>query len=174
MPKPSRHHETIPERPSVAPFSPARGDAPSTARLDVGESSLEVSCDHATAVCIRFGGSSEIALLAPAGDVTHWCAETSVLLEVTLAVASGDELQIRSPMLVGADGRCMSIVRRVTDAGSELSLVVAASPTSMQRDSWELALGATRAELMDLLAALRGASGGAGMPDDTKSTDSGR
>lgn len=172
MPKPSRHDETISKRPSVAPFSPTLADTPSSARLDVGGSSLEVSCDHASAVCISFGGSPGIALLASPGDVTHWCAETSVLLEVTLAVASDDELQIRSPMLVGADGRCMSLVRRVTDAGSELSLVVAASASSMQRDSRELVLGATRAELMDLLAVLRGASGRAGVPD-TKATDSG-
>jgi len=79
-------------------------------------------------------------------------------------VARGDELQIRSPMLVGQDGRCMSIVRHITEVGSDYLLAVASTPASMQRDERELALSVTEGELKDVLAVLRGASATVRLP----------
>ena len=165
MRRDSARHKAISETPAAArQYSPAPNEESSSVSLHLSETTIEVSRQGRGPVCLRFGVSTAHPLAVAERDVTHWCAETSVLLEVTLVVTRGDELQIRSPMLVGEDGRCLAIVRRITEAGSEFSLALATSATAMQQDSRELTICLTASELKDVLAILRGASAASQLP----------
>jgi len=119
-----------------------------------------------TEVVARFelAGRDVEPLALQGSDVTHWCSETSVLLEVTLEVAAGDEVSVRSPMLVGSGNLCMSLTRRITSSASELVVSVATSPGSMARSELLASVEATTEEVRLLLTALERAAVAATMP----------
>ena len=135
------------------------------AALRVGAAEVLVGVGG-TAVVARFEvGEEHVEPLAFQGsDVTHWCSETSVLMEVTLDVAAGDEVSVRSPMLVGSGDRCLSLTRRIMSTGSELVVSVATSPGSMARSELLASVEATTEEVRLLLTALERAAVAATMP----------
>lgn len=143
-------------------YSPQHA-APGTTCVSVGGEVVGVATAGGGAVEVALGGEFGVRSFAPA-DVTRWCAETSVLMEVTLETSVGDEVRIRTPMLVGAGGFCIALVRHDTTDGSDFVIAAAVSASAMARDEHVCALRASPDEARTLLAALESAAAAATKP----------
>jgi hypothetical protein len=110
-------------------------------------------------VTVALGEDDARPLTFPAVNVTRWCAETSVLIEVTLEAPVRDELRIRSPMLVGDCARVMALFREFANGTSSFVIAVASSPSALAREEYALSRRATSDEVRMLLTALESAAG---------------
>lgn len=89
--------------------------------------------------------------------VERWCADAALLLGSSLDVDARDEVELRTPMLVALDGRCLALTRRITRTGSTVIVLRAASADRLA-DAWRSAPDAPTAA-QPLLRALRHAAG---------------
>lgn len=149
-------------RPTTTPagqqFSPPTKPSPvHSAATRFGEAAVQV--DRAGAdVVVGVSTSAERRILQFAASVvTGWCADGALLLGAPLHVDDGDELEIRTPMLVARDGQCLALVRRIRGAGSSLRLLVATSAepgaTSWSPPAVSLDAGHTFVQLLRAVAA---------------------
>lgn len=65
---------------------------------------------------------------APAIAVSRWGEAASVLLRTTLPVTPGDEVELRTAVLVLEPGVCMALGKKLTSGGSTLRFIVAETP----------------------------------------------
>ena len=89
--------------------------------------------------------------------VVRWCDDAALLLGSSLDVDARDEVELRTPLLVALDGRCLALSRRITSSGSTMMLLRAASEDRLA-DAWRSAPDAPAAAHV-LLRALRKAAG---------------
>ena len=115
-------------------------------------------------VLVAFVRGSDETLEVAASDVTQWCAETSVLMRVTFELAIGDEVRVRTPMLVGRRGGALAVVRQVTNEESKLIVASAATTAELANGSWLSNIDVTFDEARSLLMALEGAARAAMSP----------
>jgi hypothetical protein len=115
-------------------------------------------------VQVTFVRGSDESFEVAAPDVTRWCAETSVLMRVTFELAIGDEVSVRTPMLVGRRGGALAVVRQVTNEGSKLVVASAATTAELANGSRSSSIDVTLDEARSLLMALEGAARAAMSP----------
>jgi len=149
--------------PAHARYSPATSGA---ATLYVQDHPVEIRIGDDRSISVIFGRPDLGRLEFTAADVTRWCAETSLLMRVTFGLAADDEVRVRAPMLVDRRGTAMAVVRRVTRAGSELVLAIAATSADLANDRHLSALDASLDEIRSLVVALENAAGVAKSPRD--------
>ena len=162
---PGPHRSTI----ASAAASPQRysPDIAATS-LSVQSDVVRVSRVDGGLIRVTFGAQLREPLDIAVTDVTRWCAETSVLIGVTLELTDGDEVRVRSPMLVDRRGVAVAIVRRITTEGSQLVIVIGDSAADLARDRQLASIEATAEEVRSLLAALESAAAAATSSRDAR------
>ncbi len=138
------------------------------ASIDVGSATIEIDRDAADCVAITVSvGDHAFFSIFDAAKVTRWCEETSLMLATALNVAAGDELTVRSPMLVAQHQGCVAMGRRIADGQSVLSLHFASSPDDLLRGAALDSGPASAQQANAFLAALRKAAVAATTPSGT-------
>lgn len=132
------------------------------ASIDVGNATIEIDKDGADCVAMTVSiGDNAFFAVFDAPKVTRWCEETSVILAAAPNVAAGDELTVRSPMLVAQHQGCVAMGRRVAGSQSVLSLQFASSPDDLLRGAALHSGPASAQQATVFLAALRKAAAAA-------------
>ena len=149
---------------SSTPSSPYTPDLPGVPTISGLHDLVRVTPMPDGWVLVAFVREVDGALEVPASDVTQWCAETSVLMRVTFELAVGDEVRVRTPMLVGRRGRALVVVRQVTNEGSKLVVASAATTAELANGSYSSSIGVTPDEARSLLMALESAARAAMSP----------
>lgn len=120
MPRPTT------SRPKHELAAPPPREAGTIADLELGGARIEVAAEPPADVELAIATKAEGRRLRfDAASVARWCADASLLLDASLDVAARDEVELRTPMLVAIDGECLALTRRITDAGSTVTLRVA-------------------------------------------------
>jgi hypothetical protein len=153
---------------AAAPSPPRYSPDIATTSLSIQSDVVGVSCVSDELIRLTFGTRFEEALEIAPRDVTRWCAETSVLIGVTFELTGGDEVRVRSPMLVDRRGIAIAIVRRIAGEGSELLIVLGASAADLARDRQLASIEATTKEVLAFLAALESAAAAARLSRDAR------
>ncbi len=145
--------------PPKAPFTAGSDAAPPSreiSSLDVGHATIEIDRDAPDCVAMTVSiGQNTFFAVFDAVAVTRWCEDASLLLTAAPEVAAGDELAVRSPMLVALHQGCVAMGRRIADGASVLSLHFASSPDDLVRGSALDSGPASAQQATAFLAALR-------------------
>jgi hypothetical protein len=142
---------------SSTPSTPYSSNLPGVEKTTVLNDLVRVAPTDDGLVLIAFVRDGFGTLEAQASDVTQWCAETSVLIGVTFELTPGDEVSVRTPMLVGRRG-ALAVVRQVTNEGSKVVVATAASATELANERYASAIDLTLDDARSLVMALESAA----------------
>lgn len=68
---------------------------------------------------------------AAATDVSRWSDTAAALLRMEIPTVAGDEVELRTAMLMLEPRPCVTLVKKVTSGGSTLRMVVADTPDAL-------------------------------------------
>lgn len=140
-----------------------------SARVRLGGAALEVIPIAAGRVALRLGTDDDghhAAGTALAGDVRNWCRSIRLLLDTSLALPPGDEVELRSPMLLVDGIGCLALWRWLGGPQTTLRLLMAHSPGQLLEGEETAVLFVSGAEVHALASALLAATA-----DDETTTD---
>lgn len=128
-----------------------------SARVRLGGAALEVIPIGASRVALRLGTDDDghhAAGTALASDVRNWCRSIRLLLDTSLALPPGDEVELRSPMLLVDGIGCLALWRWLGGPQTTLRLLMAHSPEQLVAGDETAVLFVSAAEVHALSGAL--------------------
>lgn len=145
-----------PEGADAPPANPRTPDVAEIAVGGAGGESLRVWWTEADGLAVYFGRDVLVAGSRDRDAVTAWGRHASLLLDASIPVEPGDELEVRTPPLISAAG-CIALGRRSTATQSVFALMIALTPDALSADILPRQVPMARDHARQFVIALRDA-----------------